>query len=220
MIISLVPVKASSERVPSKNFRPFHDGKSLLDILLARLDSVAEIDHTYIASDKDLSQYQSSTRSFLQRDTKYCNNVTSWSDVIVNTLSLLPSFDCDPIVLWSHVTGPMFNSYSSAISTFIDNESNFDSLCVTERLDGFFISNDHKPINYQWGPNHPYSQNLDPIHKVTGSLFIARLSTMLSHKYVIGSIPYLFNVSHSASIDIDTLDDYNIAQQLYRDSFS
>ena len=220
MIISLVPVKETSERVPSKNFRSFHDGKSLLDILLDRLDNVPEIDHVFIASDKDLSPYESSSVSYLQRDPRFCNNVTSWSDVIVNTLSLLPSFNCDPIVLWSHVTGPLFDSYSSAINSFMDNEPNHDSLCVTEKLDGFFISSHHKPINYEWGINHPYSQKLEPIHKVTGSLFIARLSTMLTHKYVIGSKPFLFNVPHSDSIDIDTEDDYIIAQKLYGDSVS
>ena len=35
---------------------------------------------------------------------------------------------------------------------------------------------------------------------------------MLTHKYVIGLKPFLFNVPHSDSIDIDTEDDYIIAQ--------
>ena len=48
--VALVPVKSISERVKSKNFRDFFNGKSLFDILLDKLIKSNVFDEIYISS--------------------------------------------------------------------------------------------------------------------------------------------------------------------------
>jgi len=50
-IVAVIPVKAVSERVESKNFRDFIDGRSLFDILLSKLVESKVIDKIYVSSD-------------------------------------------------------------------------------------------------------------------------------------------------------------------------
>ena len=50
-IVAVIPVKHTSERVKSKNFRPFYDGKSLLDIKIEQLMNTTNISDIYISSD-------------------------------------------------------------------------------------------------------------------------------------------------------------------------
>ena len=49
-IIAVVPVKLKSDRVRSKNFREFIDGKSLFNLLLNKLILTKQFDQIYISS--------------------------------------------------------------------------------------------------------------------------------------------------------------------------
>ena len=50
-IVAVIPVKSTSDRVPSKNFREFIDGKSLFDLLIEKLLSSKNFDKIYVSSD-------------------------------------------------------------------------------------------------------------------------------------------------------------------------
>ena len=49
-IVAVIPIKLKSDRVPSKNFREFIDGKSLFHILVEKLLSTEKFDKIYVSS--------------------------------------------------------------------------------------------------------------------------------------------------------------------------
>ncbi len=216
MLNAIIPVKSKSERVPNKNFRDFHNGNSLLDILLNKLKKIKDIDKVYVSSDKNLSNYCNERGAiFLERNKDFCNNITPWSKVITEVVNSIPCKNNDTI-MWCHVTGPLFNRYEEGIRIFKDSlKIGYDSLVAVEKLNEFILNESFKPINYSWGEKHPYSQDLNPLYRVNGSLFIAQKKTMLEHKYVLGKNANILLCSEDDSIDIDTQSDFEKAKAKY-----
>ncbi len=215
-VIAVVPVKKVSERVPNKNFREFtKDGSSLLDILLEKLLKIKTVDHIYISTNyQDLSIESDNKISLIDRDDTYCNNITSWSDVIYNIVNSIPEDD-NSIILWCHTTTPLFDEYQKALNKFIDlDKNNFNSLVVVEKLKEFIIDDKGRPWNYSYGVWHPYSQNLPSLYKISGSLFINYLAEMKKTRYVINTKPFLYEIDSKYGIDIDTKWEFKMAQIL------
>lgn len=217
MIYSVIPVKKNSDRVSNKNFRPIHNGKSLLDIKLQHLQKSKLIKKTFISSDflqlKKLEKKNSKLK-FVYRKKKYCNNIISWSDMIYNVVKSLPCSN-NSILVWSHTTSPFFSRFDEAINKFKKSEKKgYDSLFASTRFNGFLLDSSLNPVNYQWGLWHKYSQYLSKYHTINGALFIARKQTMLDAKYVIGKFPINFDCNNKESIDIDNEEDFEYASYL------
>ncbi|MDC2993764.1 hypothetical protein OAZ88_00565 [bacterium] len=212
--IAIIPVKHQSERVENKNFKPFSSsGQSLFDLLVDKL-SLLNLDHIYVSTNSPEVK-QDSRYTIIPRDDEWCNNITPWSDVIVNVLSGIPE-PPETNVLWCHTTTPLFKDYSRALDTFLKRDKNeFNSLVVVERLKEFILSEHGLPVNYAFGPWHKYSQFLPSYYRVVGSLFIGQLSTLLKHRYVFASNPILFETDSRQSIDIDTPFDFEMSQYFF-----
>ena len=214
-VIAVIPVKHTSDRVNSKNFRIFDEktSESLFDILVKKLD-LPQIDKIYVSSDSPLVNAEHKSYELIRRDTYYCNNQVPWSEVIANVLEALPEPD-ETTVMWCHTTCPLFSSYSKALQKYLDRDKNiYDSLVAVSKVKEFILTDKGLPVNYAFGSNK-YSQFLPTFYNVAGSLFIGQLSKMKSLKYVIGTEPILYQVEEKESIDIDTELDYEFAQYMY-----
>lgn len=215
--IAIVPVKDKSDRVVSKNFRPFSEGKSLLETKLIQLMKSGVYDEIYVSSDSPDAQRiaKSLQVKFVERRVQFCNNVVPWSDVIVEVLASIPEAgDC--VISWCHVTSPTFDLYSDAIKAYGDAVSKgHDGLIAVNRFSDFLVTSRGRPFNYSWGRWHEYSQDLEPLYRVTGALFMATKDTMMANKYVASLKPYLFECSSFHAVDVDTDFDFNLAKVLY-----
>ena len=69
--VAVIPVKETSERVPSKNFKSFSDEKSLLDILLEKLLKLEILDHIYISTNKKDINVSHDKITVLEREVEY-----------------------------------------------------------------------------------------------------------------------------------------------------
>jgi N-acylneuraminate cytidylyltransferase len=218
-IVAVIPVKEKSDRVPSKNFREFYDGQSLLDILLDKLLSSQIVDKVYISSNATniRSNVEKLGCIYLPRNNKYCSNEISWSDVIYNVVKSIPEND-NVSIAWCHTTSPLFDDYDSALQRYLDvvQEGSFDGLVTVSELSEFLVSENGRPINYSWGPWHKYSQHLEKIYSITGALFISKKYDMLLNRYVISKNPSYYTVSELASLDIDTEYDFELAKILMK----
>ena len=214
-IVAVVPVKSKSERVASKNFRDFHDGKSLFDLLISKLTASNLINQIYISTNELSIQKNSSDHGckFLHRDERFCNNDTAWSEVITHVIDSLPEAN-DVLVLWCHTTSPLFDRYDEAIEKYLEmrDTAGNDGLITVSRLSEFIVTENKQPLNYSWGVWHPYSQNLEKMYSITGALFVATKDEMLRNRYVISRNPHLFETTPYESIDIDTLFDFELAK--------
>ena len=52
-IVALIPVREGSQRVKGKNFIPFSEGKSLLEIKINALKEADCFDHIYVSNDSN-----------------------------------------------------------------------------------------------------------------------------------------------------------------------
>ena len=112
--------------------------RKLSSLLLQKLLRVKAIDHIYISTNhRDLSIPSDTKITLIDRDEHYCNNVTSWSDVIYDVVSSIPEDD-DSIIMWCHTTTPLFDEHEKALTTFTGlDETKFNSLIVVEKLKEF-----------------------------------------------------------------------------------
>ena len=216
-IVAVIPVKEHSERVPNKNIRKFYNSKSLLDILITKLKKCQDISKIYISSNsKKIKNISKKNKCFyIERDFRYCNNVTAWSEVIFEVVNNIPENE-NTVLMWCHTTTPLFDSYKRAISIFKNKKFKHDGLISVEKYKRFLISEKKKPINYSWGIWHPYSQDLDSVFSVTGALFMMKIKDFKKNRYVISKNPYFLETKNLEGIDIDTKEDFKLAQLLYR----
>jgi len=216
-IVAVIPVKAVSERVESKNFRDFIDGQSLFDILLTKLIESKVIDKIYVSSDaKNIKDFiERKGCSFIERDKKFCNNQVPWSDVIAHVAESIPEKN-DTVLCWCHTTSPLFDEYEQAIKDYKKSlKDGFDGLVSVCQVNDFIVSEKGQPLNYSWGPWHKYSQFLDKYYSITGALFITTKGEMVKNRYVISKNPFFYKVSDFKSIDVDTEFDFKLAQLLF-----
>jgi N-acylneuraminate cytidylyltransferase len=220
-IVAVVPVKDNSERVPNKNFKDFFRGLSLLELKINHLKSASIFSNIYISSDSKKAKIIADSMgvNFIQRDSKFCNNIIPWSEVILNILESLPE-DEDTLIAWCHTTSPFFENYKQAIQTYISSKQNnddFDGLITVERLNDFIVDEKPQPLNYSWGVWHDYSQNLKKMFRITGALFLTSKKEMIKNRYVISKRPILFISSQLEGIDIDTEFDFKVAKLIIED---
>lgn len=217
-LVAVIPVKHTSERVQSKNFRPFYKDKSLLDIKIEQLKCTPSIDQIYISSDSPDAEAACGKHGviYLPRDKSLCNNVTPWSDVIHAVVNSIPVSDEDHIA-WCHTTSPNFDCFGQAIDSYHTaiEGGTYNGLVAVSPCKEFIVDDMATPVNYSWGPWHKYSQDLRKYYFVSGALFLSKKSEYLRNRYVISTSPNLFIASSEASIDIDTEFDYEFAKYVY-----
>ena len=218
VLVAVIPVKHTSERVRSKNFRPFYQDKSLLDIKIEQLKCTTSVENIYISSDSPDAEAACEKHGviYLPRDASLCNNVTPWSEVIHAVVDSIPVDDDDHLA-WCHTTSPNFDCFAQAIDEYIDvtKRDTHNGLVAVSPCKEFIVDDMAMPLNYSYGPWHKYSQDLRKYYFVSGALFIAKKSEYLRNRYVISTSPYLFVASGEASIDIDTEFDYEWAQYVF-----
>lgn len=219
--VAVVPVKQKSDRVQNKNFRQFADGLSLLEFKVKQIIDAGCYDKVYISSNSDEAKAVADKYGLqhLVREDYYCNNDISWSDVIHHVASSLPEDD-DVAVSWCHTTSPLFWKYGEAVKKFeelIASASGYDGLTAVTTFSEFLLTEKSRPFNYNWGIWHDYSQYMEKLYRVTGSLFIAFKKEMIKNRYVMSKKPYLYITSPAEGLDVDTVFDFLLAQKIYND---
>jgi N-acylneuraminate cytidylyltransferase len=212
--IALVPVRAGSARVPEKNFRPFGSGQSLLEIKLRQLVNQDCFETIYVSSDSPKAQASASSLGLLfhQRDPHYCQQDTSWADTLTHMLESLPEQALLTIAL---ATSPLFTRFGEALDALATHPEK-DSLVAVLPRKAFLLDEFGQPWNFRPGDWHPYSQELAAYHEVAGACFIATVARMKRWRYWFGPRPFLFPLQPTEAVDIDTMADFQRAQELWK----
>lgn len=213
--VAIIPVREGSQRVKMKNFVPFHEELSLLQVKINQLKSQKNVNQILVSSDSELAKKiaKENNVGFILRDPEMCNSTTPWSDVVEHILNKIPD---NPIVVWALTTAPLFSRFDEAIEKYQKCIDVFDSLVGVLPKKTFYLNKIGKGINFNPGPWHPYSQDLDTYYEITGSVFIGKKDVLLNYKYWFGRSPFLFELSNLESVDVDTNDDFEIAKELFK----
>jgi len=207
--------KAGSIRVPNKNYRPFYNGCSLTDILLAKLTKVINKSDIYLSCEKGEFRNVADNWgiNFIHREEKYTLVTTDNIEVVANVCKDVPYEDD---LLWCTCTEPFFDEYDGVLDIWknIDHKK-YDSLNVIYPQKKFYLDQNHNPIGFGFGHWQKYSQFIPPTYMFSFATAILTRECIEKISYMVGKNPYWYD-SYSQIVDIDTEEDWELAQKLYK----
>lgn len=217
-VAAIIPAKSQSSRVANKNFREFHEGLSLLEIKIDQCQQAGVFDAIYVSSDSERAAAIAEAYgvSFLPRDRRLCLDSTPWAEVLTGVLESVP-LDDSALIAWSPVTSPVFDRYGDALE-FLRNSSG-DSLMTVTRIQHYLLNSDFLPLNFQFGVWASYSQCLKPVYQMNCALWLATKGKMIRNRFQTGDSPVYLELPFAEGIDIDTPEEFELAQYLYAKRF-
>ena len=115
------------------------------------------------------------------------------------------------LYIMTHTTNPFLRSETirQAISEFLESQN--DSLFTVNKLQTRFYNSDCVPINHD--PNKlERTQDLEPYFEENSCLYIFTKEGFLKNGNRIGVNPIMKEISRVESIDIDNMEDWNLAE--------
>lgn len=221
-LTALLPMKAHSARVVSKNFRDIA-GKPLFRWILDAMLSVEEIDLIVINTDArdllaecGLKDGDHDGRVMIRdRAPEICGDFVSMNLVLENDLANVPS----DYYLMTHTTNPLLSS--ETIATLLREyhsavlEGRADSLFTVNKLQTRFYTPAGEPINHD-PTNLIRTQDLPPYMEENSVAYLFTGDSFRRSGARIGNTPILYPTPALESVDIDEKSDWFIAESLLR----
>lgn len=212
---AVIPAKASSTRVPNKNYREFHGGKSLVDILVEKLLRVFLPGDIWLSCEDRGKHTVADVYGirFQHRDARLCLNETPLPAVVRGVCEALPGND--PI-MWCECIDPLFDQHAAVEEQWaaVASRHGFDSVVVVHPERSYLLNWQHHPLNFGFGPWHVPSQRLDLNYRLNFTCSILTRETIANCGYMVGARPLWFDAA-TPFVDIDTEEDFRIAQVIY-----
>lgn len=213
-VVALLPMKANSERIKGKNFRPFN-GKPLFRWILDTLLSIDEIELIIINTDARnlLAAYglkENSRILIRDRPISLCGDLVSMNRIIENDIQNVKA----DTYLMTHTTNPLLSAsiLSAALNAFRESKVQglADSLFSVTRTQTRFYRENGSPVNHD--PNNLIpTQDLEPWFEENSNIYIFTAESFSSTSARIGKKPLLFETPKLESIDIDNQNDWDFA---------
>ena len=215
-ISALVPIKQHSERLKNKNFKVF-GGEPLYHHVLSKLQAIDCIDRIIINTDSEeiikTSKNRYSKVVIIERPEHIKGN-----EITMNTLI---EYDLQQITgehfLQTHVTNPLLKkeTIEEAIKCYFENLKTNDALISVTSLKKRIYNHELVPINHD-NEVLEMTQNLPEILIENSNLFLFSRTSFKANKMSrVGKNPFAFRMSEMEGIDIDTIDDFILAELIY-----
>jgi CMP-N-acetylneuraminic acid synthetase len=212
---AFLPLKAHSERVPGKNFRLLGDKPLYMWIVETLLD-VPLISGLIIDTDsEDSDLWKLSKHSKIEvkmRAPNLVGDFVSMNEIIWDHVSTTTEKD----FIMTHATNPFLSKATivEAIEKYYEmKQKEFDSLFSVSQIQGRIFNASGFPLNHD-PSNLIRTQDLDAIFLENSCLYIFDKATFTNHHARIGTKPFLMPIPVIDSIDIDTKDEWDLAQQI------
>jgi len=214
-VVALLPMKAHSERVKSKNFRSLA-GKPLFRWILDSLLSVPAIDEVVINTDARAILLEHGLKDgervrIRDRRPEICGDTVSMNLVLADDVANVAA----DVYLMTHTTNPFLSAASidSALNRYLAGvrAGTADSLFTVNKVQTRFYRGDASPVNHD-PANLIRTQDLEPWYEENSNLYIFSRASFASTNARIGKHPILFEMSKVEAVDIDDQVDWDLAE--------
>ncbi|MDR0425161.1 MAG: acylneuraminate cytidylyltransferase family protein [Clostridiales Family XIII bacterium] len=201
-----IPIKLNNQRLPGKNLMDLN-GRPLCSYIFETAAQLDLVDEKYVyCSDEKIAGYIPHGLHLLKRDPWLDGSSIKGTDIIKH---FLRDIFADVYVL-THATQPF--TRAASIETALDkvHTEGYDSAFSAVKLQDYCWYQG-EPLNYSLD-NLIVTQDLEPVYMETGAFFIFRREVFENTGRRIGSRPYMHIVDQFEQIDIDTAEDFALAQ--------
>jgi len=211
-IVAFVPAKGSSERVPSKNLRIL-DGEYLFRRKLKQLLSCPQIDEVWLDTESDdlIDKASDLPVRILKRDPALATNATDGHEMFENECRQVPDAD---IVIQALCTAPFVDAstISQGLEKLLGSPGN-DSLVAVTKSKQYLWTGDNPDYGRGRIPN---SVDLPPSIVEAMSLYMVRRTATDYPAKRFGTAPLLWELGAREAIDINYLEDLDLAEMICR----
>jgi len=210
----VIPTRKGSQRVPSKNTKPFVD-TTLLDLKIEVLKKVHSVVDIIVNSDCEESFKIAKKHNVKihKRDPYFASSEVTTNE---HWSHLADVTDAD-IIMLGQTTSPLIKpvTYELALSKFMDNLAvGYDSLNTVSLIKEFLWLNG-EPLNYKQD-KFPRSQDLPDVLALNFGITIIKREVMLEKGNAVGYKPYFMKLDKYEATDIDDPFDFLFAEHLYK----
>lgn len=215
-VIAFVPLKLHSDRVPGKNLRHLC-GRPLFAWVLDALLAAKRV--RAVVVDADCQQIIDAVAALFPR-VEFARRADHLLGDNVNANQLLEHFFSLPTrgidhVLQTHATNPLLTSSTidAAIASYFDRLGTHDSLVAVDECRAWLYNARGAALNHD--PHRlQRTQEIEPLYADNSNLYVFSRSSFRLTGGRVGCRPQLFRMSQLESIDIDTEDDWQLAEAL------
>jgi len=209
-VVAVVPIKLNNERLPGKNTRLL-GGKPLLYYVQEMLLAVPEIMERYVYCSKDaVMDYLLPGITCLQRPEKLDLPASNFTQIFQTFLKDVRA----DIYVYAHATAPFIEAATTRKCIEAVKSGKYDSAFTASRIQDF-LWKDGEPMNFD-ASNIPRSQDLAPIYRESSGVYVYTREVFERDRRRIGRKPYIAEISYKEAVDINTAEDFQLAECLVR----
>ncbi len=208
-IVGFIPSKLNSERLPSKNVKDL-GGIPLVNYTVRAFNKVSLIDDVIVyASEPSICTYiqHGLKYRFLERPAFLDTQEAKIQDIIREFLQQEPA----EIIVLLHITSPFLKPQTIYDCVEKVASGKYDSAFTAYEIRKFCWFRG-APLNYSLDKPTPRTQDIDPVIVEQSSLYVFRREVFEKSGQRISARPYIKYIDHFEGHDIDTPEDFRIAE--------
>ena len=207
-IVAVIPIKMNNERLPGKNTKLL-GGKPLLQYQLDNLLQIPQIESVNVyCSNDEIVPFLPTGVCFQKRPEELDLPTTNFSQIFSAFTHVCPA----DIYVFDHATAPFVSiaTIQECLDAVVSGK--YDSaFCAIKIQD--FLWQDGAPLNFD-ATNVPRSQDIKPIYRETSGVYVFTREVWENLHRRIGEHPYIKQVSFREAVDINTAEDFRLAEML------
>jgi CMP-N-acetylneuraminic acid synthetase len=215
-IVAIVPMRHDSKRVPGKNWRKLGD-RPLYHHIIRSLLACELVNEVVIDTDSPIILQDAATHfpkkvQLLLRPEHLRADTLPMNDVLLNTIRQAPA----DFYLQTHSTNPFLcaSTINRALVQLTSHYPAYDSLFGVSRIQARLWDQLARPINHN-ASILLRTQDLPPVYLENSTMYIFTRELLEKTHNRIGQRPIMFEVGGMEATDIDTEEDFRLAEALY-----
>ena len=209
-IVSLIPARGGSKRLPDKNIRVMCS-KPLIAHSIVTSKLCNQINETWVSTNcpKIVAVSKEAGALVLKRPKELCTDTATSEEALLHFAERV-EFD---ILVFIQATSPLtvFRDIEKGLSYVTEGKA--DSVVAVMEDNRFYWDVNRRPVNYD-PLNRPRTQDKEKWYKETGAFYITTRDALLKSKCRIsGKIEFAI-MPESRSFEVDTMEDFELIESM------